>query len=84
MQLAGGHFQRQHADTGAFGVHHQIEREELDEELRLVRQRLLVQGMQHGVTRAVGGSTGALGSALAVVGGHATERALVDAAILGA
>jgi succinate dehydrogenase/fumarate reductase flavoprotein subunit len=34
--------------------------------------------LEHGVAGAVGRGTGALGGALAVIGGHAAERALVD------
>ena len=40
--------------------------------------------VQHGVAGAVGGGAGALRLALAVVQGHAAERALVDLAVLGA
>ena len=40
--------------------------------------------VQHGVAGAVGGRAGALGRALAVVGGHAAEGALVDLALVGA
>ena len=47
-------------------------------------KRLLIQGMQHGVTGAVGGRAGALGDALAEVRGHAAERPLIDLALLGA
>ena len=84
VQGALGHVQRQHAAAGAVGVHDQVEREVFDEELRVVCQRLLVQRMQDRVAGAVGGGAGALGDALAVVGGHAAERALVDLALVGA
>ena len=47
-------------------------------------QRLAVERVQDGVAGAVGGGAGALRDALAVVGGHAAERALVDLAFLGA
>ena len=81
VQRALGHVQGQHAPAHAVGVHDQVEREVLDEELGLVRQRLLVQGVQDRVAGAVGGRAGALGRALAVVRGHAAERALVDLAV---
>ena len=47
-------------------------------------QRLLVERVQHRVAGAVGRRAGALRDALAVVGGHAAERPLVDAALAGA
>ena len=47
-------------------------------------QRLAIHRVQHGVAGAVGGGAGALRLALAVVQGHAAERALVDLAVLGA
>src|SRR5690606_14644554 len=84
VQRALGHVERQHAAARALLVHDQVEREVLDEELGLVRQRLLVQRVQHGVAGAVGRGAGALGDALAVVRGHAAEGTLVDAAVLGA
>ena len=52
---------------------------------RRVAQRLAVERVQHGVAGAVGGGAGALRRrALAELGGHAAERALVDLAVLGA
>ena len=51
---------------------------------RVVLERLLVQRVQHRVAGAVGRGAGALRGALAVVRGHAAERALVDAAVVGA
>src|SRR5437868_11639429 len=47
-------------------------------------QCLAVHGVQHGMPRAVGGGAGALGLALAVIDGHAAERPLIDAPIVGA
>ena len=44
-------------------------------------QRLAVHGVQHGVAGAVGGRAGALRGALAVMRGHAAERALIDLAV---
>src|SRR3989442_12559886 len=40
--------------------------------------------MQHGVTGAVGGRAGALRGTLAVMGGHAAERPLIDPAVFRA
>jgi len=68
----------------ALVVHDQVDGEELDVEFGGVAQRLAIHRVQHGVTGAVGGSTGALRLALAVVQRHAAERALVDLAVLGA
>ena len=49
-----------------------------------VAQRLAVERVQDGVAGAVGRGAGALRRALAVVGRHAAEGALVDLAFLGA
>ena len=78
-----GHVQRHHAAAGAV-LHDEIEREVFDEEFGVVLDRLLVQRVQHRVAGAVGRGAGALRRALAVVRGHAAERALVDAAVVGA
>ena len=75
--------QRHDAAAGAV-LHDQVEREILDEELGRVAERLAVERVQHGVAGAVGGGAGALRDALAVVGGHAAEGALIDLAVLGA
>ena len=72
------------AAAGALLVHDQVEGEILDEELGVVLQRLLVERVQDGVAGAVGGGAGALRDALAELGGHAAERALVDLALGGA
>ena len=55
-----------------------------DEELALRPQRLTVERVQDGVAGAVGGGAGALRDALAIVGRHAAEWALVDLAFFGA
>ncbi len=47
-------------------------------------KRLLIQGVQHGVAGAIGRGAGSLRDALAVVRGHAAERPLINAPILGA
>ena len=83
VQGAVRHVERDHAAAGAV-LHDQVDREVLDEEARLVLERLLVQRVQHGVAGAVGRGAGALRDALAVVGGHAAEGTLVDLAVLGA
>ena len=83
MQRAVGHVESD--DAAALAVFHdQVEREILDEETRLVLERLLIQGMQHGVAGAIRRGAGALRDALAEMRGHAAERPLVDAAVLGA
>src|SRR6202042_1379061 len=68
----------------ALGVTDEIDRKIFDEELALRPQRLTVEGVQDGVASAVGGGAGALRDALAIVGRHAAERALVDLAFFGA
>ena len=78
------HRQRHHAPAHAI-FHDQIKREILDEEFRLVAQRLAIERMQHGVPRAVGSRTGALGRRpLAEILHHAAEGALVNPAVFGA
>ena len=62
-------------------VHDQVEGEILDEELGVVPERLLVERVQDGMAGAVGGGAGAMRDALAVLRGHAAERALVDLAL---
>ncbi len=76
--------QRDHAAAAAFLVHDQVDGEILDEELGRMPQRLAVHRVQHGVAGAVGGRAGALRGALAVMRGHAAERALIDLAVLAA
>ena len=71
----------EHALAGALLVHHQVEGEILDEEGRLVAQRLLVKRVQDGMAGAIGGGAGAVRLLLAVVEGHAAEGALVDLAV---
>ena len=76
-----------HADDAAAAaiLHDQVDREELNEEFGLVSQRLTVERMQHCMAGPVGRRASALRRrTLAELGGHAAERALVDAAVLGA
>ncbi len=74
---------RDHAAAAAV-LHDEVDDEILDEELGGMLERGAVERVQHGVAGAVGGGAGALRDALAVIGGHAAERALVDLAVLGA
>ena len=78
------HLQADEAAHAAVVVADQVDGEILDEELALGLQRLAVERVQHRVAGAVGGGAGALRGALAEIGGHAAERALVDLAFLGA
>ena len=71
----------EHAAARAVVVHHQVQREVLDEEGRPVAQRLLVERVQDGMAGAVGGGAGAVRLLLAVVQAHAAEGALVDPAV---
>ena len=82
MHRAVGHVDGDH--TAALTVlHDQVDGKVLDEELRFVSQRLLIQGMQHGVTGAIGRSAGALSRALPETRRHTAERTLIDASIFG-
>src|SRR5690606_4442069 len=64
--------------------HDQVEREVLDEELRVVLDRLAVERVQDGVAGTVGCGAGALHRrAVAEVLHVAAERALVDATVFG-
>jgi hypothetical protein len=78
MQRAVVHFQREHAAAVAVVVHEQIEHEILDKELRAMLERRAIERVQDRVTGTVGGSASALCGALAVMRGHAAERALID------
>ena len=74
----------EHPAAGPFLVHEQVDREVLDEELRVVAQALLVERVQDRVPGAVRRRAGPLGGAFPEVGGHSAERTLVDAPVLGA
>src|SRR5579871_193441 len=60
-------------------LHHQIDCEVLDEERRRVPDRLLVEGVQHGMTSSISGRAGALCNTLTEVSGHTAEGSLIDA-----
>ena len=83
VQCALRHVERDDAATLAI-FHDEVEGKILDEELGVVLQRLLIQGVQHGVAGAVGRRAGALRDALAEVRGHAAEGPLIDLALFGA
>jgi len=71
-------------DAGAAAAvirHDEVEREILDEEFRVVAQRLAIERVQDGVAGTVGGGAGALHRrSLAEILHVAAERALVDLA----
>jgi hypothetical protein len=81
VQFAGLHLERGDADHVALGVADQVQRHPLDEEVGARLDVLLVQRVQHRVAGTVGRGTGALHRLLAVVGGVAAERTLVDRAV---
>src|SRR5262249_12436220 len=56
--------------------------EELDEKRCRVADRLLIEGVQHCVTRSVGSGTRTLRDAFAEMGCHAAKRALIDPSLL--
>ena len=76
------HVERHNADALAV-FHDQIEREVLDEEVRVVPEGLAVQGVEEGMTGTVGGSSTPIRlPALAELEGLTTERTLVYLAFL--
>ncbi len=83
VQPSLGHVESHDTAAGAV-LHHEIDREELDEEGRRAADRLLVEGVQHRMTGAVRRGAGALRDALAELRRHASEGPLVDAARLRA
>lgn len=77
------HVERNDTDTLAV-LHDQVQREVLDEEVRVVAQRLAVESVENGVSSSVSGSGATVGLAtLAVLEGLSTEGALVNLAFLG-
>ncbi len=85
VQRAVFEAERDHAADTAVLVPDEVDREVLDEELRRVPERLTVERVQDGVPRTVGRRARALRRrAPAVVGGHAAERTLIDAAVFRA
>ena len=84
MDRAIVHLEADDAADAAVGIADQVEREIFDEELALGPQPLAIERVQDRMAGAVGGGAGALGDALAVVGRHAAERALIDLALFGA
>ena len=77
------HVESHDADTLAV-LHDQVEREVLNEEVGVVTERLAVERVEESVASTVCRSRAAVGLAtLAVLEGLATERALVDLALLG-
>ena len=83
VQAAFGEVQRDDAPADAV-LHDQVHGKVLDEELRLVFQRLLVKGVQTWRARSGRRRRKSLRGAFAVVGGHTAECALVDAPVVGA
>ncbi len=81
MDRAVVEIDRDDAAAAALVVHDQVDGEILDEEFGRMAQRLAVHRVQHGVAGTVGGGAGALRGALAVMGGHAAERPLIDFAV---
>jgi hypothetical protein len=84
VDLARGHVQGDDAPAAALLIHDEVDGEVLDEEIRLVAHRLTVERVQDGVAGAICSRAGALRDALAELGRHAPERALVDLALVGA
>jgi len=85
VQRAVLHVERHHADALAVAVHDEVEREVLDEELRVVAHRLPVERVQDRVPRPVRRARAPIGLAsLAKVERLAAEGPLVDLALVRA
>ena len=84
MQGAVFQIPAEHATAGAVIVHDQVDGEIFDEEIRIMLQALLIQGMQDRMAGPVSSSTGTLHRLLAVVAHMAAERPLIDLAVFGA
>ena len=72
------HLERRDADHITLGVANDVERHPFDKERGVALDVLLIERVQHRVTRAVSGGTGAGDRLLAVLGAVAAERALID------
>ena len=81
VNVASFHLQRSYADDVARLITNQVHGQPLNEKAGSFFHVLLVQRVQHGVTRAVGRCTGALNWFFAVIGGVATKRTLVNSAV---
>ncbi len=78
VQLAGLHLERCDAEHIALGVADQVQCHPLDKEIRARLHVLLVEGMQHGMSRTVGCRAGPLYRLFAIVSGVAAKGALVN------
>src|SRR5208337_4550474 len=78
------HLEANDASHRSLRIADEVDGEKFDEELAARPQRLPVERMQNRVAGAVGGGAGALRDALAELGRHAAERALIDLAFFGA
>ena len=84
VQGTVGQVPAEHAGACAFIVHDQVDGEILDEEMRVVLQRLAIERVQHGVTGTVGGGAGPLrGCPLTELRCHAAEVTLVYPPLVG-
>ena len=81
VQVASFHFQCSDTDHVALGVTDQVLRHPLHKEVGVGLHVLLVEGVQHGVTCAVGRGASALHRFFAIVGGVTTKGALVNGAV---
>jgi len=87
VDVPGGEFVGDHTggDRPGRGLgEHQVQHVELVEELHVVLDAVLVEGLQDHVAGAVGGVAGAAHWRLAMVAGVAAKATLVDAALGGA
>ena len=81
VQIACFHFEGGDADDIAFRVANKVKGHPLYKEAGFGLDVLLVQSVQHGVTRTVSGSASTLNWFFTVVGGVAAKRTLVNGAV---
>ncbi len=82
MQTAGREINSDDATTDAL-FHDQVDSKVFDKELGIVFERLLIQRVQHRMTRSVSRRAGSLRRAFAVPRCHAAEWTLINLALLG-
>ena len=85
METTAFHVEREHAATRPVLVAQKIKREVFNEKLRVVTETLSVEGVEHGVSGSVGGGARPMGGRpFAEFRRHASERTLINLAVLGA
>ena len=81
MNVTRFHFNGGNSDHIAISIAYQIHGQPLYKETGFGLNVLLVERVQHGVARAIGGCASAFNGFFAVVGGVTSKRALVNRAV---